>query len=362
MASELLLGTRKGLAILTERNGKWAVSCEAFPGIPVSHACQDTRAGKLWAGQDNGHWGVKLQRSGDRGASWDEIEAPKYPDGTTRHDGELASNTYVWLIQPGAADKPDELFIGTEPGGLFKSADGGETFELVDGLWSHESRTSGQWFGGGRDHPGLCSLIIDPRDSQHMWAGISVGGVFETTDGGETWLGRNKGLKACYLPNPSAEYGHDPHYIVSSPANPDVLWQQNHCGVFRSADGGQNWQDVSQEGGPAYFGFAIAVDEQDADTAWLIPAIDAEYRIPINRSLCVLRTEDGGQTWTEHRAGLPQDDCYDIAFRHALDVSGDRLAFGTTSGNIYFSEDRGDTWDCIAHNLATVYSVKFLQN
>lgn len=362
MSKEILLGTRKGLIILKEAtSGEWTIAREVFPGIPISHACLDRRTGTLWAGLDNGHWGAKLQRSKDGGETWEEVPAPKYPEGATRTDGELANNSYIWIIQPGANDRPNELYIGTEPGGLFKSTDGGDTFEINESLWMHPSRVDDKmWFGGGRDHPGACSIIIDPRDHEHLWVGISVGGVFESTDGGQTWQGRNIGLKACYLPNPAADYGHDPHYIVSSPANPDVLWQQNHCGVFRSIDGGQNWNDISQEGGPAYFGFAIAADTKTPETAWVIPAIDAEYRIPINRALCVMRTEDGGKTWTEHRNGLPQDECYDIVFRHALDVTGDRLVFGTTSGNVYISEDRGETWRCIAHNLATVYSANFM--
>ena len=360
MSDKILLGTRKGVIIIEKIGTEWKVQHEAFPGIPVSHAMQDTRTGTLWAGQDNGHWGTKLQRSDDNGKTWQAVDAPAYPEGTTRSDGELANNTYIWIIQEGAKSRPNELYIGTEPGGLFKSIDGGETFTLVKNLWNHPSRQE-NWFGGGRDHPGCCSIVIDPNDDQHMIIGISVGGVYETTDGGQTWVGRNKGLKVCYLPNPDAEYGHDPHYIVSSPTDFNVLWQQNHCGVFRSTNNGHTWTDISQDGGPAYFGFAIAVDEQDANVAWVIPAIDAEYRIPVDRALRVMRTDDGGQTWQQFTDGLPQQNCYDIAFRHALDVSGDRLAFGTTAGNIYVSDDRGQTWACVFNNLATVYSVKFLK-
>lgn len=356
--SQLILGTRKGL-IIYERNGSnWQFSHEAHNAIPVSYAAVDPRNGTLWAGLDHGHWAQKLHRSSDMGLTWEEVPAPKYPEGEEISDGTPATLSYIWLISPGGTDQPQRLYVGTEPGGLFQSDDGGSSFHLVEGLWNHPSR-KGNWFGGGRDHPGLCSIVVDPRDSQHMHIGISVGGVYETYDGGQTWEGRNKGLVACYLPNPSSEYGHDPHFMLASPANPDVLWQQNHCGIFRSTDGGRNWCDISQPGGPAYFGFAIALSATNADTAWVVPAIDAEYRYAVKHALCVCRTEDGGQTWKELRTGLPQEDTYDLVFRHALDIQDDQLAFGTTTGNLYFSEDRGDTWDCISHHLPPINSVRF---
>lgn len=354
----LILGTRKGLLILEKQGSQWKLVCEAHRGIPVSYAATDPRTGMLWAGLDHGHWGQKLHRSGDMGTSWEEITAPKYPEGEEIADGKPAVLSYIWVIAPGGADQPKRLYIGTEPGGLFQSDDGGDSFHLVEGLWNHPSRR-GHWFGGGRDHPGLCSLVVDPRDSQHIWIGISVGGVFETTDGGTTWTPHNTGLKACYLPNPDAEVGHDPHFLLGSPANPDVLWQQNHCGIFRSVDGGHTWADISQPGGPAYFGFAIALDAQDANTAWVVPAIDAEYRQAVDRALCVCRTDDGGKTWTAFRKGLPQEDCYDLVFRHALDISGDRLAFGTTTGNVFVSDDRGESWQCAGHHFPPISSVRF---
>lgn len=358
MSDRLILGTRKGLLILEKNAGQWRQICETFRAIPVSYAAVDPRTGTLWAGVDHGHWGVKLHRSDDNATTWREIPAPKYPEGALRQDGVPAALSYLWLIAPGGNDQPQRLYIGTEPGGLFQSDDGGETFSLVESLWNHPSRKNA-WFGGGRDHPGLCSIVVDPRDSSHIIAGISVGGVFESRDGGQSWTGCNTGLYADYLPDPHAEYGHDPHFITGTATNPDVLWQQNHCGIFRSVDCGQTWENISQKGGPAYFGFAIAADASNPETAWVIPAIDAEYRMPVDSALCVCRTDDGGKTWTDFRAGLPQESCYDVIFRHALDVSGNRLVFGTTTGNVYVSDDRGESWQCIGNHFPPVYSVRF---
>lgn len=361
MSKKLLLGTRKGLLELSKNGKGWHVEREQFPGVPVSHAMFDKRTGVMWAGLDHGHWGGKLHRSTDMGETWQEIEAPKYPEGATRppEDKDPASTSYIWIIQPGGKDEPKRIYVGTEPGGLFISDDGGDSFQLMETLWNQPSRDN--WFGGGRDQPGLCSIVVDPRDSRHIITGISVGGVYETRDAGETWTVRNKGLLADYLPNPEAEFGHDPHFIIASPSNPDVLWQQNHCGIFRSINSGQQWEHISQEGGPAYFGFAMTPDTEDENTAWVVPAISAEYRVPVNRALCVCRTEDGGKTWKDLRKGLPQENAYDIVFRHGMDIQGDTLAFGTTAGNIYVSEDRGDSWECVAQNLAVVYSTRFIE-
>jgi len=355
LMDELILGTRKGL-LVTDLSG--AVRREFHLGVPVSYAAVDPRTGVWWAGVDHGRWGQKLHRSKDGGITWEEVPAPQYPEGEEISEGKPATLSYIWLIAPGGADEPNRLYIGTEPGGLFVSDDGGDNFYLCDSLWNHPSRKTG-WFGGGRDYPGACSIIVDPRDSRHIYVGISVGGVFETRDGGATWEPRNRGLRADFLPNPYAEVGHDPHFVVSSAANPDVLWQQNHCGVFRSVDGGQTWTDISENGGPVKFGFAIVADEHDPDVAWVVPAISDEIRLAVNKALCGSRAADAGTAWTAVREGLPQQNCYDVTFRHALDKSGDRLAFGTTTGSVYLSEDRGETWRCLGHDYPPVYSVRF---
>lgn len=358
MSDRLLLGTNKGLLILEKRGKTWEFVSESHRAIPVSYAMRDPRHDTLWACLDHGHWGTKLHRSHDDGATWEEVPAPKYPEGMEREPGHPATVSYIWCIVPGGQDQPNRLYVGTEPGGLFQSDDNGDNFHLVETLWNHPTRPT-SWFGGGRDYAGLCSIVVDPRDSRHVTVGISVGGVYETCDGGETWQPRNKGTLACYLPDPHVESGQDPHYMTCSPSNPDVLWQQSHCGVFRSTDGGQNWQHISQPGGPVYFGFAIATDERDENTAWVVPAVADEFRMAINGSLMVCRTEDGGKTWQELRSGLPQKNCYDLTYRHALDITGDRLAFGTTTGNVFVSENRGDDWACIGNYFPPIFSVRF---
>ena len=362
--STLILGTRKGLITLKRSASDWRVDVSAFPGIPISYAAADPRTGTYWVCADHGHWGGKLYRSDDGGHTLDEVAAPVYPEDAIVYDvwddgaGKPAKVTYLWTIVPGGADQPGRLYIGTEPGGLFQSNDNGASFSLVEGLWNHPSREK-NWFGGGRDQAGTCSIVVDPRDSDHLFAGISVGGVYESTDGGQTWAGRNQGLVACYLPDPHSEYGHDPHLLVASPSNPDVLWQQNHCGVFRSTDSGRSWTDISQKDGPVNFGFPIAVDAHDEATAWVVPGISDDQRMAVDGALCVGRTEDGGQTWTELRDGLPQENCYDIVFRHALDIDGETLVFGTTTGNLFISENRGDTWQTLGNYFPPIYSVRF---
>lgn len=356
--SSVVLGTRKGVLILVKQGKGWQVTRQSFPGLEVSYAFRHPYTNDIWAALETGHWGPKLHRSPDGGSSWQEIQLPEYPQGAEINPGVPAALSYIWMVCEGHAQKPNQVFLGTEPGGLFLSEDRGETFDLVNGLWDHPSRD--QWFGGGRDYPGLHSLVIDPRDPLHWIAGISVGGVYESKDGGVSWTPRNKGLIAEYLPNPAAEVGHDPHLLVASPGDPDTLWQQNHCGIFRSVDSAQNWKKVSEEDGPAHFGFAVAVDEQDPGTAWVIPAVSDEVRIAVDGAMCVSQTQDGGKSWKHHREGLPQENCYDFTFRHAVDIRGDRLMFGTATGNLFVSEDRGESWECISNYFPPIYSVRFI--
>ncbi|MDN5204752.1 glycosyl hydrolase [Fulvivirgaceae bacterium BMA10] len=355
----LLLGTRKGLIVYKRNTNGWQYVGDSFPGIPVSYAISDEKQQKWWACQDHGHWGCKLHYSADQGQSWEEVQAPVYPENEEIKDGVPASLKYLWVLQPEVNGNADHILIGTEPGGLFESKDGGKDFQLVDGLWNHPSRKTG-WFGGGRDHPGIHSIVVDKNNPNHIYIGISCAGVFETKNGGKDWHPMNKGLKAEFLPDPDSEIGQDPHLLVAHPKNQKIMWQQNHCGIFKSDDGGTLWYEISSNNGPARFGFAIALDEEDTNTAWVVPAVSDEVRVAIDKSLCVCRTTDGGKSWETLTQGLPQESCYDIVFRHALDTTGSTVAFGTTTGNLYISNDKGDSWDCLNHNLPLIHSVRFV--
>jgi photosystem II stability/assembly factor-like uncharacterized protein len=354
----ILLGTRKGLIAYRRSNDCWAVENLSFEGSPVSIAYCDPRNGTWWACLDHGHWGVKLHRSRDRGRNWEEVSAPAYPEGEEITDGVPAATRYIWSMNHGGTKYHSKLWLGTDPGGLFMSEDGGSSFRLVESLWKHPSRKTG-WMGGGRDQPGIHSIVVDPRNEDHLHIGISCAGVFETQDGGRSWEVRNKGLRADFLPDPASNIGHDPHILVAAPTNPDMLWQQNHCGIFRSVDGGLNWQEVSQPAGPARFGFAITVADDDPEQAWVAPADSDLVRTAIKGALCICRTDDGGKNWKELRKGLPQKDCFDIVYRHALASSGDTVAFGTTTGNLFFSPDKGENWQTLNNYLPMIYSVQF---
>lgn len=393
MANIILLGTRKGTVLFDRTNSTWQPRPISHQGVPVCYAACDPRDGTLWASLDHGHWGPKLSRSQDGGATWEDMPPIKYPEGAryivkylptpdfdpTSPEGQPeyrdATVFKIWNIAFGSADQPGRLYAGTIPGGLFMSDDGGMNWDLNRPLWNHESRggdlfngdatSENRWQGTpasidyGIFEPGIHSIIVDPRDPMHLHVAASTAGVIETNDGGQTWAGRNNGMLMDYLPNPEAEWGHDPHFVTGCPDQPDHLWQQNHCGVFFSDDGARTWRKVSLPDAGVYFGFPIAVDEHDGRTAWVVPARGDSERMAIGGGLSVSRTTDGGRSWQSFRNGLPQQNAYDIVLRHALDVAGDRLCFGSTTGNVYLSEDRGETWRCLGNNLPPVYSVRF---
>lgn len=359
MAATLVLGTKKGLLVLEEGARAWRSRPIQHAGTAVSYAFHDARTGTFWAALDHGHWGSKVSKSKDAKA-WEEVAPPKYPEGSvTPCTKKPASLRYIYVIAPGGKDEAQRLYVGTVPGGIFASDDGGATFSLVSGLFDHATRD--KWLQGGKDFddPGLHSVVVDPRDARRVLVGISSAGVMATTDGGKTWEPRNKGLKNDYAPEPN-EVGFDPHFIAACASEPDVVWQQNHCGVFRSTDAGRSWTDVGQQKkGPVHFGFPIAADAKDPDRAWVVPATSDERRYAIDGALCVARTDDGGKSWNVLRAGLPQENCFDVVYRHALDARGDQVVFGTTTGSLFVSDDRGETWRCLGAHFPPILSVRF---
>lgn len=393
MSDMILLGTRKGTVIFDRANANWHPRPINHAGIPVCYAARDPRDGTLWSSLDHGHWGPKLSRSRDNGATWQDVLSLKYPKGaryivkvlpTADFDPdapagkpEYADATVfkIWNLTFGSADQPGRLYAGTIPGGLFVSDDGGDSWELNRPLWDHESRggdlfaseatSENKWFGTpasidyGVFEPGIHSIVTDPHNPQRLLVAVSSAGVLESIDGGRTWASRNRGLLNDYMPNPANEWGHDPHFMTACPGQPNHVWQQNHCGVFYSEDGAQTWKKVSQPEVGVHFGFPIAVDANDGRTAWVVPAQADMARMAIDGGLCVARTTNGGKSWQVFRKGLPQQHAYDIVLRHALDVAGDRLCFASTTGNAYLSEDRGETWQCLGNNFPPVYSVRF---
>ncbi|MBX3269587.1 MAG: hypothetical protein KF729_04970 [Sandaracinaceae bacterium] len=381
------VGTRKGTFVIEKVGGAWRPRLAGHAGMGVNYVAPDPGTGTLWAALGHGHWGAKLSRSDDGGASWRDASQIKYPQ-DARHlvppppseDPEAASGPVV--IQPATLLKlwvlafgPGRIYVGTIPGGLFTSDDDGGHFALNRPLWSHESRGgdlfegegSGttHWFGTpaaadtGEFAPGIHSIAVDPKDPQRVLVAISTAGVLETTDGGASWRSRNRGMLNDYLPDPAAEWGHDPHFVTLSANHPEHVWQQNHSGVFYSDDGAASWRKVSDPDRGVHFGFPIAADADDGRTAWVVPGKSDAARMTIDGALFVARTSDGGQSWEPLREGLPQANAYDVVYRHALDHQRGCLAFGSTTGNLYVSEDRGDRWACAATNLPPIYSVRW---
>lgn len=356
MSDRLLIGTRKGLFHLHRTTGGWEITRTRFLGDPISMLLADPRSNTLYAAQALGHFGVKMQRSGDEGATWQEIPAPAFPP----DQAEKPSVAYIFSLEPGATDQPGWLWCGTIPGALFLSRDHGESWALNEPLWNEPGRK--EWQGGGFDQSGVASICVDPRNPAHIAIGVSTGGVWISDDGGAHWRGSTEGMYADYAPpqrrsDPAMQ---DVHRLVQCPADSAIFWVQHHNGVFRSTDGARSWQDVTAIR-PSRFGFAVAVHPRDPDTAWFVPGVKDECRIPVEARLAVARTRDGGQSFDVLTTGLPQSHAYDIVLRHALavDPTGTRLAMGSTTGHLWVSEDAGDTWALVAGHLPPIACVRF---
>ena len=359
MSQRAWVATRKGLFELQRMAGGWRIARVSFLGEPVSAVLPPQSAGqadgRMLAALNLGHFGVKVHASDDAGATWHEVATPTYPEQPASATGVPWKMVQIWTLEAAAGS----VWAGTLPGGLFRSRDFGATWELNQPLWQQPGRA--EWFGGGYDVPGIHSICPHPLRQEELLVGISCGGAWVTRDDGASWALQARGMRASFMPPEQADNQNvqDPHRIVRCAAQADVLWCQHHCGIWRSTDNAATWQEVGNA--PlSSFGFAVAVHPQDADTAWFVPAVADQRRVPVDAGLVVNRTRDGGQTFESLRSGLPSADCYDLAYRHGLEVGSDgrTLLMGSTTGGLWSSFDGGDHWQTVSMNLPPIYAVR----
>ena len=355
----ILAGTMKGAFVLRSDSSRqdWEVGGPYFPGRAIYALTYDDRNGRkrLWAAVNSSYWGSYLSSSDDFGKTWTEPEAygVKFPEGTDN------AVKQIWQIALGHPDEPDTLYCGVEPAALFKSTDAGETWSLVQGLYDHPHRS--QWMPGGG---GLClhTILPDPSNSQRLYVAISTGGVYRTDDGGENWQPRNQGVRAQFLPPDQQypEWGQCVHKIAFHPSNPRRMFLQNHWGLYKSEDGGDSWTDVAK-GVPSDFGFAMESDPNDPASFFIIPLESDEFRCTPEGKLRVYRTNADGNSWTTLSDGLPQENALETVLRDGLaadDLKPTGLYFGTRSGKLFGSRDAGQSWNAIQESLPPVVSVK----
>lgn len=351
----VLVGTRKGAFVFQSdaRRKSWSVEGPHFTGLYVHHFMLDPRdAGALYAATSSEWWGADIQRSHNWGRRWLRTK------GGVRYEKDAGlSVNCVWHIRPGRTSEPGVVYAGVDPAGLFRSEDAGATWSEVRGLNRHPTRA--RWTPG---KGGLIvhTILLDPANAQRMFVGISAAGVFRSDDGGRTWQPRNKGTRADFLPNKFPELGQCVHKVVQAANSPDLLYQQNHCGVYRSDSAGEAWSDISR-GLPSRFGFPIVVHPHEPKTIWVIPLVSSQMRACPKGSLAVYRSASAGRTWQKQSRGLPARNAYLTILREAMstdtcDPAG--LYFGTETGQLFYSRDAGRQWHLLADFLPPVLSVE----
>ena len=368
----LLVGTRKGAFIVRSDRSRrtWKLSDPLFLGHIIHHLVLDPRDGRtLLAAARTGHLGPTVFRSTDFGKTWKEAQVPpafpKVPEGQKG----LVVDHVFWLT-PGHRSEPNMWYAGTSPQGLFRSEDGGQTWEGVKGFNEHPMRQ--QWTGGEQDGtpdgPKMHSILIDPRNANHLYIGMSSGGVFESTDKGETWSPLNKGCLALFRPDPYPEYGHDPHCVRLHPLKPDRLYQQNHCGIYRMERAEGRWNRIGDNMPKQVgdIGFSIVLHPRDPDTVWVFPMDGTEVwpRVSPGGKPSVYITRDAGKSWTRQDKGFPKSQAWWTVKRQAMTADAHKpvgLYFGTTAGEIWGSRTEGQQWGCLVRHVPEIYSVEAVE-
>jgi len=361
----VLVGTRKGAFILTsdEKREQWQVEGPHFGGWEIYHLKgSPADPNRIYASQSSDWFGQVIHRSDDGGKTWATVGnefAYNGPTGTHQfYDGTPHPWDFkrVWHLEPSPHD-PDVVYAGVEDAALFRSADGGQTWQELDALRRHD--TAGIWQPGGG---GFClhTIIIDPHNPDRLYVAISSAGAFRSDDAGQSWKPINRGLHSDYIPDAEALVGHCVHRIALHPSRPETLFMQKHWDVLRSDDAGDNWHEVSGNL-PSDFGFVIDVHAHEPETLYVVPIKSDSEHYPPEGKLRVYRSRSGGNEWEALTDGLPQQDCYVNVLRDAMAVDQlDKCGvyFGTTGGQVYVSSDGGDHWRTIVHDLPAVFSVE----
>ncbi len=365
MASSLWIGTRKGLFALRADGARraWRLAGPQFLGHVIHHVVQDPREPKvLLLAARTGHLGPTVYRSGDRGRSWREAAQPPAFRKAVEGEEARAVQRVFWLT-PGHANERATWYAGSSPAGLFRTSDGGERWEPVAGFNDHPMRP--KWASlGTPDGEFLHSILVDPRDARRLYIAISIGGVFESTDGGGSWTPLNEGVAADFLPDPNVPFGHDPHCLVQHPLRPERLYQQNHCGIYRLDRPGRRWQRIGAAMPKKIgdVGFPIVLHPRDPDTAWVLPMDGGTVwpRTSIGGKPAVYATRDGGASWRRLDRGLPRSRAWFTVLRQAMCADSHERAglyFGTTGGEVWAGSNGGESWRCLARHLPEIYSL-----